>query len=267
MSDAGQMQAGATQNAGQSDTSWLTGVEPDVAKFITDKTVKSLPDLAKGYVEAQRALSTPRPFELPKEGDAEGMKKLHAALGVPEAPDKYEFGDLAKAMKPEELAQWSPEFHKLGLSSKQAQGLIGLVQQRSAAAQEAAEKAFGEASTQALAKLKSEWGNDYEKNYDMASRGLQALAKELGGLTPEQVTAIEKSIGTRAVHQMGLILGRHMVEAKFVAPDGQSRSMTPEAAKARRSEIARDRDFYNGNAARRPALQAEWEALGRIINQ
>lgn len=250
-----------TQDAG----AWLTGVDTEVAKFVSDKGVKDVGNLAKGYVEAQRALSS-RVFDIPKPEDAESWKKIDLARGVPEAPDKYDFGDAAKAMKPEELAAWSPEFHKLGLSSKQAQGLVGLVQQRAQAMQEAEGKAFATASAEAMEKLKSEWGSQYEVNYDMASRGIQALAKELGGLKPEQITAIEKAIGTRAVHQMGLILGRHMVEAKFVGADGQTRSLTPEAAKARRSEIARDRDFYNGNASRRPALQAEWEQLGKIIN-
>ncbi len=257
---------GTGANLATGETAWIAGADPEVATFITQKGFRDVPGLAKGYVEAQRALSS-RTFEPPKPEDAESWKKVHAAMGVPEAPDKYDFGDVAKAMKPEDLATWSPEFHKLGLSSKQAQGLLGLVQSRAQAAQEAEAKAFGESSTAAFEKLKSEWGQQFEANYDLASRGIQALAKQLGGLKPEQMTAIEKAIGTKAVHELGLLMGRHMVEAKFVGPDGQTRSLTPEAASARRAEIARDRDFYNNNSARRPALQAEWEALGKIINR
>ena len=222
---------GSNQN-NNAGADWLPGVDGDTVRFITDKTVKDLPGLAKGYVEAQRALSQPRPIEMPKEGDVEGLKKLHAALGVPETSDKYDLGEVAKAMKPEELKAWAADFHKLGIPNKAAAGLVGLVAARAAAHQKAVDDAFVAASEAGFAKLKLEWGDDFDKNYDLTKRGISALAQQLGGITADQMKAMEQAIGTRGVHMLGLVAGRHMVEAGFVMADGQQRGLTKEGARA-----------------------------------
>lgn len=219
---------------------WLPGVDGETAQFITGKTVKDLPSLAKGYVEAQRALSQPRPFEMPKEGDTEGLKKLHAALGVPETPEKYTFGELGKTLPPEVVKQWAPEFHKLGVSDKQAAGLIASVSAQAAAAQAAQDAAFLKASDEGFEALKLEWGDKFEGNLDLAGRGMRKLSEKLGGLTADQVKGMEKAIGARGVHMLGLIMGEHSVEAGFVFSNGQNVGMSKEGARAELQAMMQD---------------------------
>lgn len=235
--------AGAGQGAGDGGSSWLTGVDADTAKFITDATIKDLPSLAKTFVEQKRALSQPRPIEVPKPEDAEGWKKLNAALGVPEAADKYDFGDIGKAMQPEEVKYWQGELHKLGISQKSAAGLVAVAAAKGKALQDATDAAFTKTVEEDFGKLKSEWGDNYDANYDLAKRGMKALSEQLGGLTGAQLDGMQKIIGTRAVHMLGLIAGRHMVEQPFTF-GGQSRgSITKEQAQKDLNAMAGDKEL------------------------
>ena len=211
---------------------WLPGVDADTASFITGKTVADLPSLAKGYVEAQRALSQPRGFEVPKEGDVEGWKKFNAAIGVPETPDKYDFGEPGKAMTEDAKKLWTAEMHKLGIPNKQAAALVNLVSQQSAALTQQQTAAAQARIDEGVTKLKSEWGDKYDANYDLANRGWVKVAGEIGW-SKEMMDAVERIPGgTRAIHQLGLVLGRHTVEAGFVVQDGQHKGVTKEGAVA-----------------------------------
>lgn len=246
-SGAGQGQGGGDGGQGGGDGganagAWLTGVDADTAKFITDATIKDLPGLAKTFVEQKKALSTPRPFEAPKAEDAEGWKKLNIALGMPETADKYDFGDIGKAMKPEEVQYWQGELHKLGIPQKQAAGLVAVAAAKGKALQDAKDQAFAKSSEEEFTKLKLEWGDKADANYDLASRGMKALAKELGNIDADKIKAMEQVIGTRGVHMLGLIAGRHMVEMPF-NHGGQNTGMTKEAAQKALYEMGGDKEL------------------------
>jgi hypothetical protein len=245
---------GGAGGGGFQPPAWLPGVDADTAKFITDKTVADLPGLAKGYVEAQRALSQPRAFEMPKEGDAEGLKKLHAALGVPEAPDKYDFGEPGKTMHDDARKFWAGELHKLGIPNKAAQGLVGLVAAQAKATQEAQEKAYGEAASRDVEAKLSEWGDKAEANKDLASRGIAKAFEQLKiENNLENRAKLERALGTRGFLDLGLLLGRQMVEAGFVVQDGQHRGMTKEGAVQRLNAMMVDGEIAKALTDKRHA--------------
>lgn len=260
---------GAATN-GTGGVEWLPGIDGDSAKFVTDLGYRDLGSFVKGAIETKRAFSAPRPLEMPKEGDVDGLKKLNAALGVPESADKYDFGELAKTLKPEEVQAWAGELHKLGIPNKTAAGLVGLVTQKGAAIQKAQDDAFVAASDAGFEKLKLEWGDDFDRNYDLAGRGMRALSQKLGGITPDQLKGIEKAIGTRATHMLGLTFGRHSVEAGFVMADGQHRGMTKEGAGVRLAEMQNDpvirKALTDRNDPAHKKYQAEREQLGKIAH-
>jgi hypothetical protein len=250
--------SGSNQNNAAS-VDWLPGVDGETATFITGKTVKDLPSLAKGYVEAQRALSQPR-FDIPKPEDAEGWKKINAARGVPEAPEKYTFGEVGKTLPPEVAKQWAPEFHKLGLTDKQGEGLIATVIAQAAAAQKAQDEAFVKASDEGFAKLQLEWGDNAARNLDLAGRGMRKLAEKLGGLTADQVKGMEKAIGTRGVHMLGLIMGEHTVEAGFVMSNGQNVGLSKEGARAELQAMMQDGTIAKALTNKRDPNHAKYVA-------
>lgn len=245
----------------------MPGVDGDTAKFITDATIKDLPTLAKTFVEQKRTLSQPRPFEMPKEGDAEGFKKLHAALGVPETADKYDFGDVAKGLKPDDLKEWAADLHKLGVPNKTAQGLVGLVLARAAKSKEASEKTFGETAKRDVEATMAEWAGEADRNKDLATRGYAKVAELLKrDNTPEFRDRLERALGTKDFLKLGLIVGRNMVEAGFVG--GQSSGLTVDAAKARRAAMLADektnKALYDSSDPNHGAIAREWAELLKV---
>jgi len=240
--DAGAAAAAAAATAGDNGSGgvgWLPGIDTDSAKFVTDLGYKDLSSFVKGAIETKRAFSA-RAFEVPKAEDADSWNKIAAAQGVPESADKYDFGEPGKAMKPEEMKAWAGELHKLGIPQKAAQGLVGVVAAKAAAYQAAQDDAFVQASDAGFAKVKLEWGDNFDKNYDLAGRGMRALSQKLDGITADQIKGMEKAIGTRGVHMLGLIFGQHTVEAGFAFSDGQHRGMTKESAAARLKQMELD---------------------------
>lgn len=222
------------------DVSWLgADAKPETSTYIQGKGFKAPGALAEAYINLEKAHSS-RAFEAPKSEDTEGWKKVNAALGVPEAADKYDFGDIGKAMKPEEVQYWQGELHKLGIPQKQAAGLVAVASAKGAEMQKAKDEAFGKASDEGLAALRSEWGDKADANYDLASRGMKALAKEIGGISGDQIKAIEQAIGTRATHMLGLVAGRHMVEQPFTFGGQVQVGMTKEAAQKRLNDMGAD---------------------------
>jgi hypothetical protein len=209
---------------------WLPGVDTDTAKFIVGKTVADLPSLAKGYAEAQKALSAPRPFEMPKEGDVDGMKKMLAGLGVPEKPE-YDFGEQGKTLPDDVKKFWGAELHKLGIPTKAAQGLVGLVAAQAKATQDAQEAAFATQAAKAVESKLLEWGDKADANKDLAARGIGAVFEKLKiENTLENRAKFEKAFGTDKMLEFGVLMGRQMVEAGFVMQDGQRQGLTKDSA-------------------------------------
>lgn len=255
-----------TQTAG-GDYAWLgADTKPEISTYIQGKGFKAPGALAEAYMNLEKAHSS-RVFEAPKPEDAEAWKKINAALGVPEAADKYDFGDTAKTMKPEELTFWQGELHKLGIPQKTAAGLVSVVTQRAKAFQDAKDQAFVKDSEEAFGKLKAEWGDNFDANYDLASRGMKALAKELGGLTGEQMKAMEQAIGTRAVHMLGLVAGRHMVEQPFTFGGQPRTGMTKEAAMRELNAMGSDAKYGPALMDRTNPLHREAVEKKRALEQ
>lgn len=234
--------AAASGNGGGLD--WLPGVDADTAKFITDATIKDLPSLAKTFVEQKRTLSQPRGFEMPKEGDAEGLKKFHAAIGVPETADKYDFGEPGKTMTDEAKKLWAGELHKLGIPAKAAQGLVATVAAQAQAYQKAQDEAFAARSEKAFTDLKTEWGEQFDAKFDLAQRGLRKVAERLekvgAKITPEVTKGLEQALGTRGLYELSLILGETQIEAPVVMADGMSKNLTKEQAQQQLTAMLKD---------------------------
>lgn len=104
-------------------------------------------------------------------------KRIGSGDIPPKAADEYKlekylpdgYDENPEAMKPV-----LGEFHKLGLTNKQAQGVMSVFGNTLAAGL-AQEKASLEKTQETL---KGEWGKDYEKNVGLANRALALLASD-----------------------------------------------------------------------------------------
>jgi hypothetical protein len=255
----------ATQSA--PDLSWLgDGAKPEVQQYVQGKGFKSAAALAEAYQNAEKALSS-RSFEPPKPEDTAGWAKIKAAMGVPEAPDKYDLGEAGKALKPEALQQWAPVFHQLGLSNEQAAKLVAQTTEMATKAQAVQEEAYVKQTETVAERMKLEYGDKWPAFHDIASRGFNVIKQQLK-LDDTKVDALERALGTRELLSLAHMIGEAKVEAGFVASDGQHRAMTKDQA---RQAIA----GFKGNPEKYAALMkadhpnhaaalSEWTQLRRI---
>lgn len=263
--------AGGTPGASQTvDTSWVgADAKPEISTYIQQKGFKNPAALAEAYMNAERAISS-RSFEVPKTDDQASWAKINTARGVPESADKYDLGELAKTMNPEALKPWTQVFHKLGIPNAAASELITAVSAQAAQAEAQRAQAFAQESQREAEAVKTKWGDSYDANLDLARRGTTKLGELLGGWPDGALLALEKAIGTERLLNLGLVFGRHTVEAGFVTSDGQHKSMTKAQAQTERNAILsnaeKNQALYNANHPQHLAVKRTWTELGQIIN-
>ena len=144
--------------------------------------VTDLPSLVKGYVHAQRLVGQDK-IVLPRsDWTDQDFNNFYAKLGRPESPDKYQLPSdvqLNEGMEfsDEVLGQTRAAFHKLGLTSKQAEGVLHHYITSMNARQEATTAQQQQEQQVALQTLRSEWGDQYDTNLATAKEAV----KKFGG--------------------------------------------------------------------------------------
>lgn len=161
---------------------WRAGLPDDLKQNEAFKDFKTVGDFAKHHLDVSK-----------KAGDLEGKLKdyvpklpdnasdedrglYYDALGRPKQPSEYEF-DGEDKNAPEWTNQWKQTFHKHGLTKTQANALSkewnGAIQKMV----EAHNAKIKTEITQAETALKSEWGDKFSENVELAKRLYQ---KHLG---------------------------------------------------------------------------------------
>lgn len=194
-----------------SDGGWRDSLPDDLKENATLANVPDVPTLAKNYVETKNLVGKKR-LEAPAEnwGDSE-WGSLYTALGRPETHDSYkeaevEFPDGMK--KDDGLLKSAKEVsHKLGLTQKQFEGITEWFFKSEIEQQKSASASAEEKRNQALAALREDWKDDYDKNLDIAQTALRQFGgddffkyiDESGlGNNPEMVKVFKK-IGDEVV--------------------------------------------------------------------
>lgn len=161
---------------------WIAGL-PDTLKTNEAFTkFKTVGDFANDYLattakvsELEQRVSSSVP-KLPDDATDEERSLYFDALGRPKQPSEYEF-DGEDKNAPEWTSHWKQVSHSLGLTKTQAKNLSTAFNQQMQKMVEAHNaKMQGEVKT-ATDKLKSEWGDKFDTNVELAKRLYQ---KHLG---------------------------------------------------------------------------------------
>lgn len=181
-----------------------------------------------------------RTLVLPKdENDVEGRKAYFAKIGVPESPDKYELplpeGDNGEFSKV--VASW---FHEDGIPKAAAQKIAGKWNEYFGKMIKDAEAAEVAASEQALGKLKSEWGNDFTKNEELARRGLRQYGQK-AGLEDGDLKTLETALGTAKMLKLFVALGSSTGEPGFAGGGSGGFGLSKPEAQQKLNQIRDDR--------------------------
>ena len=147
--------------------------EPSLQSF------DSVDKLAKSYVHARKMIGADpdQMLQLPKEDDAEGWDSVYERLGRPNAPDGYDF-ELGDGEQSDEVADFKNVAHQLGLTNDQARNILGIYNQISQNDMAQEDEQFEQMNVEYLQNIQKEWGDDFNKNSELARRAFQNFASE-----------------------------------------------------------------------------------------
>lgn len=259
----GQQSTDAGNVAAQQQSSWYSGFSDETLRgYIETKGFKDPSALAESYRNLEKLRGVPENelVRIPKEGDTEAWNAYYARMGRPENADGYslpvpEGGDDAFA---KQAAQW---MHEAGLTPAQAQILAGKNNEFIAAQMKAHQDQQAVESDRQMSELKTEWGQAYEQNTEIARRAAQQF-----GLDANMLSSIEDAIGTKQLmvlfNNIGQGLGEH--KAHGIGSGDNSFKLSPEAAQERIKQLGGDPDWSKKYLAGGANEKAEMERLQQM---
>jgi hypothetical protein len=262
---AGNPAPGAGDNGGTGG-SWFDSIpDAELKGFAQTKGWKDPASVVDGYRNLERLIGAPkeRVLKLPEKPDDPGWNDVYTRLGRPEKPEAYELPVPDGHGDPEFAKGIAEVMHKHGVPKGAAQALAQFNNDYVGKLVEAHERQLAEKSAAELSQLKSEWGAKYDENAELSKRA----AREFG-VSEDQSKALEGALGTAGMLKLFNSIGSKLAEPKaFDAGGGDGGGgfgLTPEAAKARISQLRNDRDWTSKYLAGDVNSRQEMERLSRV---
>lgn len=264
---AGTEPAATTQPTGNH---WEGMSEEDVG-FIGQKGWKSPSDLLKSYrnLESMRGVPAEELVRIGKNMDEAALTEVYTRLGRPadltgyhiEMPTNPEEKQLAESML--------SVIHKQGLNDAQAQALYKSFNDIMASIVSAREQQAQAARTADEQGLRSEWGQAYDTNLDLARRGRE-MARTKMNFTDQDIEVLESAIGVGKTSRLFNLLGKSTAEAPSIGfsnggTTGNTMTLTPAEAKARRAMLMSDSNWVGRYTKGDKATIDEMVNLNKII--
>ncbi len=173
------------ESGGQTGETWLSSL-PDELKTNPSLTKFKEPvEVFRSYVSLEKKIGEKGIIKPKDDAPLEEWNKYYADLGRPETPDAYEIG------RPEGLpdefpyseeleGQFKKWAHEAGLTAKQTKELFNKYIQLNISEYEKASKIIGEAKGKAEEVLRSEWGDNYDTNLELARKARRQFAPDHG---------------------------------------------------------------------------------------
>ena len=228
---------GGEGGGGAPPASWFSDAHKE---YVTGKGFKTADDALVSLQNAEKLIGAERAGRTlirPKdEKDVEGIKAWRTGLGIPEKPDGYKLpvpegqGDaFAKT-----AAGW---FHELGVEPTIATKLTERWNAHVAQVIKDTDAQLQAESNKQLDGLKTEWGQEFDKNSEFARRFMRE-----SGWDDAKVKRYEETFGTAAMLKDFHGLGKKLGEAGFVKGDGSGGGgMTRDQAKQKIAELQAQR--------------------------
>lgn len=181
------------QGSQQADD-WRNLIPEEIRGEAAFANVKDVEDLAQQFINAQKLIGREK-IPMPKdEEDKEAWENLYKAVGRPEDPSEYELPEdfnLPEGFEVDEeaLEDFKKVFHGAGMSKKQFAIAVKRYQDHVTQQHEAQQQKMQEMIQQGLTALGEEWGDDYQKNLDLANGALDVLSQQ----NPELKQLFEKN--------------------------------------------------------------------------
>lgn len=197
-----------------------------------EDTVKSFQNLEKLLGTKANAVMIPGDTATPEEQAA-----FFEKLGRPGAPENYPVPD---ALKEDALVKgFATEAHKLGITSKQFEGVMGFITAQQQTNQQADIDQFLRQGDAELADLKKEMpGLKYDEFLEVGRRGMRAI-----GADGEMLTELERALGTAGMMKLVNKIGAMGAESPYIEGGPTGGAPSPEAARIEYAALQKDQAF------------------------
>lgn len=220
--------------------------DAELKTYAAEKGWKSPEDVVANARGMEKLLGVPKDHLVrwPDKADAPEWGEIYKRLGVPEAPDKYDFPVDPEFRNDEYLAFMRNALHEAKIPASAAKFMVEKQNEFVRSFAEAQAKQMAEQAQAQQAELQREWGSEYPRLNTQAERAAARI-----GLKQEEFKAIEAAIGVTAARKAFANLGSRMAENPNAAESmwndegANSWTMTPEAAAARVKQLRNDKDF------------------------
>ncbi len=214
-------QTPATAPAEQS-LSWKNSISEEFRKDPSIEKFTEIDALAKSYINATRMIGQDKIVIPTKNSTQEAWDEAYEKLGRPESPDKYNLKIESDVINMDENAikSFAEQSHKLGLNSKQAEGILDFYKNNMEGSAQQSKIDTETAQAQSEQELRSEWGRDFDAKVQQAG----AIAK--ANINPE-VLDMTLSSGIRLGDHPEIIKGfskiaNMMSEDKIVSTESEN---------------------------------------------
>jgi hypothetical protein len=181
----------------------------------------------------QESVGSFNPDALPVELE-EDETEVYERLGRPEKPEDYQLGGEA----PDHFRQF---MHTTGLSQDQAGKMFNYMGELANSENEKAAKSYEEEQLKYTKDLSNEWGDDYQKNSELARRAfLQFADKDTVKLMEESGFGNHPGL-TKMFSRIGKFLSED--HRLMSGDDGRIGGMSPATAESKIKELNSDQDF------------------------
>lgn len=220
---------------------------------------------SENAAQALHGVPADRLLRLPQPGDEVATKAFHQKLGVPVDVAGYDFSTVkhanGDAVDPAFAGSLAQTFIKVGVpkeaATEIARQIVGL-----ADAADTTEAAENTAKAQIeVAKLQTNWGQNYAANRVVAQQGAAKL-----GITEAELNLMDGQLGHARVMEMFRQIGSQLGEATFQGggANGTPGVLTQEQAVARIADLKKDTDWVKKYMSGDTAAQREMANLQRV---
>lgn len=251
--------------AGGAPADWRAGLPEDLRGAPALKDFPDVGALAKSYLHAAQMVGADKAtvLRLPKDEADPGWSEVYARLGRPEKADGYGLAG-PDGIAPETVGAFAEHVHGLGLSKRQAEGVLGFYAEGLKASAKARQAQQAQAYEANVAALKREWGPSYDDNIHAMRQGVERF----GGADLVAKFADAGLANDPAVVKMFAEIGRAFSEGGGLKGGGQGAMtgpVTPEQARAEWASLQRDAEFMgkymSGDGASVARAKALFEAM------
>jgi hypothetical protein len=239
---------------------WTSGFAPEVTSYVLNKGWKAPADILNSYQQLEKHMGTPadKLLRLPdfNKADKTELDMFYSKIGRPKEPGEYELPVSDSSSK--DMVDWAkPVFHEAGLNKAQAKVITEKWNEYAATMVENQKTMAQNKAAQENAELKKEWGQAYEQELGKAKNAAKAL-----GIKPEQIDALEGSLGFANLMKMMSNIGSRIGEDKFVGGDSSfSGPLTPSLAKTKIKQLQADKEWTGKYLSGNVQAKAEMERL------